>query len=34
MGEFSQGMVLAASEGDSLVLLQPAGEIAPGSRVS
>ncbi len=34
MGEMSQGMVLAASEGDKLFVLRPVGEIAPGTRVS
>jgi methionyl-tRNA synthetase len=34
MGELSQGMVLAASEGDALFLLRPAGEVPPGARVS
>lgn len=34
MGEMSQGMVLAASEGDKLFVLRPTGGIAPGTRVS
>lgn len=34
MGELSEGMVLAASEGDSLFLLQPTGEVSPGTRVN
>jgi len=34
VGELSEGMVLAASEGDSLFLLRPTGEVSPGTRVS
>lgn len=32
-GEESQGMLLAASDGDSVVLLQPDRECAPGAKV-
>jgi methionyl-tRNA synthetase len=34
MGERSEGMVLAASKGKSLVLLQPGADIASGAKVS
>ncbi|HUT63044.1 MAG TPA: methionine--tRNA ligase [Anaerolineae bacterium] len=34
MGESSQGMVLAAVDGDKLTLLNPGGEVAPGTKVS
>lgn len=34
MGELSQGMVLAASKGKKLVLLQPDAQIAAGAKVS
>lgn len=34
MGEMSQGMVLAASEGDNLFVLRPTGSVSPGTRVS
>lgn len=33
-GEESQGMVLAASSGDNVILLQPDKDAAPGSAVS
>ncbi|MUM76806.1 methionine--tRNA ligase [Pseudodesulfovibrio sp. F-1] len=32
--QLSQGMILAVKSGDSLKLLTPSGEVAPGSRVS
>ncbi|MFH1915390.1 MAG: methionine--tRNA ligase [Pseudomonadota bacterium] len=32
--QLSQGMILAVKSGDSLKLLAPSGEVAPGSRVS
>lgn len=34
MGEMSQGMVLAAVNGDRLSILSPVSEMAPGSKVS
>ena len=34
MGEYSQGMVLAAGDGDTLSILNPLGEVSPGSKVS
>lgn len=34
MGELSQGMVLAAVDGDKLTLLNPGGEVTPGTKVS
>ena len=34
MGEFSEGMVLAAGDGKCLSLLKPDTDIAPGSKVS
>jgi methionyl-tRNA synthetase len=34
MGEFSQGMILAAVDGDKLTLLNPEEEITPGTKVS
>lgn len=34
MGEMSQGMVLAASEGEKLFVLRPTGDVVPGTRVS
>ena len=34
MGEISQGMVLAAEDGEKLTLLSPGTEMVPGSKVS
>lgn len=34
MGEKSEGMVLAAQDGDRLVLLRPDNDVAPGSKIS
>ena len=34
MGEYSHGMVLAAEDGDTLSVLNPLGEVSPGSKVS
>lgn len=33
-GEISQGMLLAASAGERVVLLQPDSDVPPGSRIS
>jgi len=34
MGEYSQGMVLAAEDGDGYRLVVPDGKVVPGARVS
>ena len=34
MGEYSQGMVLAAVDGEKLTLLNPASAVTPGTKVS
>ena len=34
MGEYSQGMVLAAEDGKKLTLINPASAVTPGTKVS